>query len=92
MSFITKKSENKSKLVNGYIDGKIHAQYHELKEKLAAQGYDVSTQAILEDAFKKAIKEMDKVLNGKKTKDDKKALPPTETAKGLANMVLGTNK
>lgn len=85
MSFIKKKTENKSKLVNGYIDGEIHKQFHELKEKLTAQGYEVSTQAIIEDAFVKAIKKMEGVL----TPTTKKQLPKTETASGLAAHVLG---
>lgn len=86
MSFIKKKSDSKSKLVNGYIDGAIHAKFHELKEKLVAQGYDVSTQAIIEEAFLKAIKKMEGVLA-----PAKKKLPETETAKGLAAHVLGSS-
>lgn len=86
MSFIKKKTENKSKLVNGYIDHDIHARFHELKDQLVAQGYEVSTQAIIEDAFTKAIKKMEGVLSP----SGKKNLPKSETANALAAHVLGT--
>lgn len=87
MTFIKKKTDtkNKSKLVNAYIDSSVHAKFQELKDKLTAQGYDVSTQAIIEEAFIKANKKMEAVLN------PPKKLPATETASALAAHVLNQN-